>query len=418
MVDTYNFDERDIWAGRSGSPIETTHIDYDRRDIDFANEIGYYWPEENPFIAILMQVAKDTVGSTEFVWWDKDRPDWWTEMATDDDDGTGDYEGATNIIYLDEAHFINEKDLIKNVETGEVMYVKSIDREAGENDEDALTVERGVAEDTTANWGTGEVSADEGHEIIKLGNAMEENSLAPDTWAAQPKKRFNYVQTFRDPFDGSWDQSAEGVTAGPSERDRMRTEKLFEHRVNIERQVLFGERKEWIDTNNDVRRMTGGIIQFLEETSGTTVYDLGSTNNGVLTETEWRNFLSQGMKHGANTKLFLTSRAVAQRLDEHAAGRIKTTSEEETFGLKLNRYITTHGDVLISTTELFENYYGDMGLLLDIDNITLRALDGEDSTLKTNIQENDRDGWKDEYMTKMGLKLELAKTHAILEGVE
>ena len=412
MVTEINFGNRNIWESRSGSPVETTHIDYDRRDIDISSEIARYWPEETPFISILMQAAKNSVGSKEFIWWDKDRPEWWTELS--DSYTTGD-----TTIDVDDAHFLNEKDLIKNVETGEIMFITDIDMGGGTGSSDRLTVEREVTDDSASGWGTSEANSDgSDDEILKLGNAMEENSLAPDTWAEQPVKRHNYVQTFRTPFDGSNDVQGEGVKAGPSERDRLRREKLFQHRTDIERQILFGERRQWIDNENKIRRMTGGIIQFLEETTGVQVYDLASENNGVLTESEWRNFLSGAMKYGSNTKMFLTSRAVAQRLDEHAAGRIKTTSEEETYGLKLNRYITTHGDVIIVTTEMFENAYGSMGLLLDIDNLQFRPFDGEDSTLKTNIQEPDRDGWKDEYMTKAGLQVELAKTHAILEGVD
>ncbi len=417
MVTTIDFNGRNIWGPRSGSPVETTHIDYDRRDIDISNEIAYYFPEATPFITILMRAAKEPTNSLEFIWWDKDRPEWWTKLTVDDDDGTGDYNDSDDRLYVEDGSFLNPKDLIKNVDTGEIMFIEEINRGAGDDDEDELVVERAVSRDATASSGTEKADADEDHQILKLGNAMEEHSLAPDAWATQPVKRWNYVQTFRDPFEGSNDVEAEGKKAGPSERVRLRQEKLIEHRINIERQIMFGERREWIDTDNKVRRMTGGIIQFLKETTGVQVYDLASENNGILTEAEWRNFLSGAMKYGSKTKLFLTSRAVAQRLDEHAAGRIQTTSQEETYGLKLNRYITTHGDVIIATTELFEHAYGSMGLLLDIENIKLKPFDGKDSTLKTNIQENDRDGWKDEYMTKMGLKLKLPKTHAILEGV-
>lgn len=417
MVDTYEFNGRNIWGGSTGSPVQTTNIDYDRRDIDISDEIGYYWPEENPFVSILMQVAKETTNSTEFIWWDKDRPDWWTELTEDDDYDTGDYKADDDYLYVDEANFLNPKDLIKNVDTGEIYYIKEIDYDTPEDGVHELYVERAVTEDTTADWGTSKETASSGDELIKLGNAMEENSLAPKAWATQPVKRFNYVQTFRTPFSGSGDVLAERTTSGPQERNRLRQEKMFEHRVDLARQILFGERKEWIDDDNEVRRMTGGVLQFLRETSGTEIYDLGSENSGDLTESEWSNFCSGALKYGSNTKLFLTSRFVAQRIDEHARERLETTSQEETYGIKLNRYITTHGDVLIATTELFENAYGGMGLMLDVDNIRLRPFAGKDSTLRANIQENDRDGWKDEYMTKAGLQLELPKTHAILEGV-
>ena len=409
MADNTQFGNFNIWDGNDNSPIRTIDINEERRDIDISSEISRYWPEENPFISILMRASTNPVGSKRFSWWEKDRPEWWTEL-------TDDHTDSADTIEVDDAHFLNPKDLIKNVETGEIFFIKEI-AESGDNYE--LTVERAVTEDSASGWGTSAQASDgTDDEIFKLGNAMEENSRAPEAWATQPVKKHNYVQTFRDPFEGSNDAQSEGVRAGPDERQRLRREKLFEHRTNIERQIIFGERKEWYDSTEDkVRRMTGGIMQFLRETTGVTVYDLASENNGVLTETEWKSFLSEGMKHGSRNKLFLTSRMVAQRLDEHAASRIETTSGEEMYGLNLQTYLTTHGQVAIATTELFENAYGSIGLLLDIGNLEFRPFAGEESSLKTNIEENDRDGWKDEYMTKAGLKLELPKTHAILEGV-
>lgn len=412
MPDMIDFNGRNIWGPSSGSPVQTTNIDYDRRDIDISDEIAYYYPEATPFLAILMRVAKEATDSVEFIWWDKDRPEWWTNLSSS-------YDDSEDTIEVEDAHFLNKKDLIKNVTTGEVMFIEEIGYEDGSDGADELTVIREYGYDDTAETGTeAKSSTGDDDDIIKLGNAMEENSLAPETWATQPVKRFNYVQTFRDPFDGSADNQAEAKKAGPDTRARLRREKLVEHRINIERQMLFGERNEIIGDDNKVRRTTGGLLQFIEESNESGVYDLGEENNGILTEGEWRNFCSGALKYGNDTKLFLTSRHVASVLDMHAAGRIETTSGEETYGMTLSRYITTHGDVIIATTELFENFYGKMGIMIDIDNLKLRPFAGEDSTLKTNIQENDRDGWKDEYMTKMGLQVELPKTHYVLEGVE
>jgi hypothetical protein len=52
-----------------------------------------------------------------------------------------------------------------------------------------------------------------------------------------------------------------------------------------------------------------------------------------------------------------------------------------------------------------------------MDYIAYRPLAGRDTTLKTNIQNNDVDGWMDEYLTEAGLEVRLEKTHAILKGV-
>ena len=104
-------------------------------------------------------------------------------------------------------------------------------------------------------------------------------------------------------------------------------------------------------------------------------------------------------------------------INQFAAGRIQTTSGEETYGLKLKEFISFHGTLYIATSDTFDRDYSGMGVGLDIDSLRYRPYAGNDSTLRTNIQENDRLGWKDEYLTQASLMLRQEKKHAILSGV-
>ena len=65
---------------------------------------------------------------------------------------------------------------------------------------------------------------------------------------------------------------------------------------------------------------------------------------------------------------------------------------------------------------LLENIYDGYALGLDLKNLWYRPLQGRDTVLKTNIQANDEDGEKDEYITEAGLQLNLEKTHAVMYG--
>jgi hypothetical protein len=402
---TIDYNGRNIWGPSDGVPVTTYNIDYDRRDIDISSEISYLLPEATPFLTILMRASKVKTGSVEFVWYDKDAPSWWTKIDSS-------YIDSATTIEVTDASFLNPKDIIKNTVTGEVMFVSAVDTSVSPNE---LTVIREYGYDSVASTGT-QAAASNGEDdnIMKLGNAMEENSLSPDGHATQPSKNFNYVQTFRTPFDSSADNQAEGKEVGPDTRARLRKEQLIEHRIDIERQLMFGERNEVIDADNKIRRMTGGVTQFINSNS----YDIATENDGILTEQEWENFCEMGLNWGSKRKLFLTSPRVGSIINQFASGRIETTSGDDMYGMRLARYISFHGDVVIATTKLFENEYQSTGLMLDIGNISFRPFDGKDSTLKANIQENDRDGWKDEYMTKAGLQVELDKTHAILTGIQ
>src|SRR5690606_40300328 len=86
---------------------------------------------------------------------------------------------------------------------------------------------------------------------------MEEFSSAPETKVAQPVKEYNYTQIFRRPFDQSMTSEREALRTSETERARLRRDQALEHRLDIERALLFGERKE--DVANK-RRMTGGLL--------------------------------------------------------------------------------------------------------------------------------------------------------------
>jgi len=390
-----------IWGATDGAPVSSYHIDRDRRDIDISSDIYKLLPDANPFLVILMQARKNPVNSLEYIWFDEEPASWKTKVAS----SYGDDPGDTTIEVADGSIFV-AKDIAKNTRTGEILFITEVSN-------NTLTVERqyGYEEISSSHiGGTERASGAVDDYLLRLGNAMEENSRAPDTRAYQPIKLYNYVQTFRLPFDASNDVTHEGKATNEDERTRLRRIKAIEHRMDIERALLFGERNEHIASK---RRTTGGLMQFIK----TNYYDVGTSNQGILTEPEWENFCEMAFDWGSDRKLFICSRRVGSIINQFAAGRINTVSGEESYGLRLQEYQSFHGQIMIAPSKVFEKeYYGDMGVMVDIENIDYRPFAGEDSTLKMNIQEPDRDGWKDEYMTKVGSRVRLEKTHAVLKG--
>jgi len=399
MATDYN--GRNIWTATDGSPVTTYQVDSDRRAIDIASDIAQLMPEATPFLTILMKARKVPVNSQEFIWYDQDEQSWWTELASSYSAGTA---HTSDTISVADASFLRKKDLIKNASTGEIMRITDISGTT-------LTVDRGYGYDSAASSGTDAVaSTGSDDNIMRLSNAMEENSNAPGSYSTQPTKLWNLVHTFRTPFDSSLANQLEAKRAGEDPRTRLRKQKVIEHRLDIEKQITFGERYE--DLTNNIRT-TGGFIQYINSNS----YDVDSTNGGILTEAEWENFCEMAFDWGSPTKLFVTSPRVGSIINQFAAGRIDTTSEQETYGMKLAKYISFHGNVILATSKLFKKDYADTGLMIDIENIDYRPFGGMDSKLMTNIQDNDLLGWKDEYVTMAGLRVRKEKTHSIISGI-
>jgi hypothetical protein len=59
--------------------------------------------------------------------------------------------------------------------------------------------------------------------------------------------------------------------------------------------------------------------------------------------------------------------------------------------------------------------YGAYVFLVDLDQVKLRPL--RDTQLKENVQAPDYDGFKDEYISEIGLQVTHERKHALLTGV-
>ena len=405
MTEKYPGSNQNIWQSTDEAPVTSFAIDTQRRDIDVASDILELQPNETPFLVIGGRASKKPVTSLETVWYDDELAAWWT---TSDDDGTdGEILAATTEFDVDDVSIFKPKDIIKVARTGEVMMVESITG-------DEIKVKRGYSHESTggvdygteaANFYTSEHATEDADNLMRMGNAMEENSLAPEPRATQPGKLWNYVQTFRTPFSGSFDDLAEQKKTNENERTRLRRRKAVEHRLDLERALLFGEKKEVIA---DKRRLMGGLFQFLNDQ-----YDsVDITNN----QDNFESFLEDAFWYGSSQKLMLTSPRVGSEINKFARDKIQTRSGEDFYGLQISEYQSFHGRLFIATSQMFEKDYRDKAVVLDMENIDIMPYDGQDTTLSTNLQENDRDGWLDEYMTKMTMRVRLLKTHRVLEN--
>jgi hypothetical protein len=369
-------------------PVLTYDIDKDRRDIEVADDILRLVPDANPFLVVLSRARKKAVKSAEYKWFDEEPGSYWTQI----NNAAGYAAGVTDLV-VDDAAIFAAKDVVKCARTGEVMFVTAVSTTTN-----TVSVLRGYGT-------TGAAAMLDNDWLVRLGNAMEENSDVPAVKTGQPSKNYNYTQIFRTPFDQSMTSEAEDLKTSETERTRLRRNKSMEHRMDLERALLFGERKE--DVTNK-RRMTGGLFSFITSNN----YDSG----GALTEAKFEEYCEMLFTYGSKTKLFLCSPKVGSDINQFAAGKIQTRSGESTYGLRLREYQSFHGTLYLATTRVFEKDYAKMGLGIDMDYVWYRPLRGRDTKLRTNIQAPGLDGWQDEYLTEAGLEVRLEKVHGILSN--
>ena len=369
---------------RSNSPVTTFRKDSERRELNVSKVIKDLFPDETPFLAITNEVAKEMITSQEIIWYDQKPGDWWTQAPS----GAN---GTAAEITVNDSSIFRPRDLVKVTATGEVLLVNSIDETSGSN---KITVTRGYA-------GTSKAAITPGGWLMRIGNAMEQFSRAPEEKIVQPVRQFNFTQIFRTPFSESETSSREGVKTQENERKRLARLKLKEHVWDIERALIFGER--FLDTAGQ-RSTMGGFLYFL--------LDRVVDAQDKFSEEFFDEFLEEAFAYGAKKKLFVCSRRLVTLISSFAKDRIETMPEQETYGIRLKKYIHPHGDLILAPSYVFEKDYDYTGVVVDVDNVKYKVF--RDTTLVKNIQLPDEDGWRDEYKTEATLEVRLPQTHTVL----
>jgi hypothetical protein len=371
---------------------DTSAIKSDSRlVIDMANEIALLNPNEAPFVALSKRLTKKKADNAEYNWLERELQARWDAV----NNAAGYLVGDTAIV-VDNGAYFRVGMTVKVPRTGEVFLVTGVNV-------NTLTVVRGFGETTAA-------ALVDNDPLLIIGNVNEEGASAPADAGGNPVKVFNYTQIFRTPFAVTNTANASKVYGS----DKLLTQEQkingIAHRVDMERAFLFGERKEDL-TGTHPKRSTRGLLKFLANN----VVDAG----GALTETEFNNWLEGVFANGSDKKVLLAAPRVISVIDSWGAGKLQLVPEAKaTYGLHVTRYISSHGELLIVKQPLFEGaVYGGYAAAIDMANVGYRYLNGRDTALKTNIQANDVDGRRDEYLSEAGLEVKLPKTHGLLTGV-
>jgi hypothetical protein len=250
--------------------------------------------------------------------------------------------------------------------------------------------------------------------VWNIGPAQREGDTSRALLSTLEVELSNRTQIVRTPFGTTNTQSATDLYDG-NDFDYQARKSAIMHLVKLERILLWGQTSQVNVAGQPLRTMTG-IYQFVQ----TNRIDVG----GVLTESEFDAFCEVAFRYGgSDQKLLIASGRVIQAINNFSKEKMNTFSDDSTYGLDLHEYVSPFGRVLIAYHRQFVgDTYSGHGLLLDPDKIALRPLRGGKSSGNlairvTNIQANDEDSRKDEYLTECSLEFRNEKAHALLTGV-
>ena len=374
----------------------TTNIQQARRVVDMAKNIALLDPNDSPFVTFLKLAKQDVrVAKAPKIEWLEDDL---IGAATQVDNGSGiSISTSSTSIAVDDGSIFSVGDLISIPAYNLIYRITAIST----NTLTAIQFGTAVASGTIADNSV----------VLKMGNAMEENSQVPGIKTTQETACYNYTQIFRTPVSFSNTELATELYGG-KDRAYQRRKKALEHKRDIARAMYFGVKKE--DTTGATpRRTMGGLLSFLTES---TAFD---SSTQPLTYANFNKYVAQPVfSHGSKDKLLIAGPNLMNAINAWSEAKLVTEVDPAaTYGIRVKNLITGYGDLkVIYDPLLADGYHAGYGMVLDTDNIRYAYLQGRDTKLNTNIQAPDVDGVIDEYITECSLEVKLPKTHLLITG--
>ena len=373
-------------------------VSQDRRVIDMRDRLYMYDPDKSPFLTPLsMRAPAVRADSPEFKHLEDQPLPWW--------DTLNGALAATGTITVTNGAYFRAGDIVlipsSSMAGGEYAKVTSVSG-------NVLTATR----DYVGGTGTGGTAAT-GAYIAIIGNVNEENATVRQIKSTTESPISNYTQIIRTPFGASSTLGGSRLWGGadrPTQRRKFATQHAFE----VERAFIFGKKRETTGPNGHRERATGGLLSWI--TTNVT------NANGTLTDQTLESWAESLFRYGSSTKLVLGSRRFQTQLDMIAAGRLQVVPRADTYGVAMRRFVTGHGELLVSVSDMLERDYAGYAIAVDLEYVEKRYMNDEegrarDAMLRTNIQDPSADGWVDENLSEVGLHVKLESAHGILKGI-
>lgn len=251
-------------------------------------------------------------------------------------------------------------------------------------------------------------------DAVIAGNALMEGSDYAEFKYTKKAFLFNYVQIFKDSVELTEIQNA-SKSFGGNDRKFQQMKKAIEHKRGIEQAFLFGNKFEDL-SGAQARRGTGGLIN-----SG--ISNVTAITGGVITEADLETFCRTLFRYHptvvAPTKLFICNPVMLSAFTFWAKNALVIDQNEKTYGMRIARYRSAHGDLDIVKHWLLADFnaFSSYSFALDPTNVKYRYMAGLDTKFVTDTQPKSVTKTVDEYRTVCGLQVMQEKTHGILTGV-
>ena len=446
-----------LTAATTATGVSGTGVAPDQRRLfNFSDRIAELAPEESPFFVYLSKTAKLPTDDSLFRYLeDRSKISYTSREFFIDSSGDVTVSAGTNytITVDDNASSPASIDFLVK---GMVIAVRTIGDaalDAGYGNAilrvESAPVDNGA--DTTFLAKCISVSGTSGSDVISnnnrcqiIGTAYGEGTGSPDVFSEGIDDGFGYTQIFKTAAEISNTAYATQLRGYSNEFERVLAMKLREHKIDIERAMLFNQ-KARVDGIQYSEGLVGHIIKNSTFKAGNAAltYESGKayakqyatselTYDALLSDFE---VLFDPARGGSNERLALASLPVISYFNKMGNNSFSDASTASTqyqinmdelsgqFGHKLMEINTVHGSVYMVKEPLFRGHSSGLMLMADMSKLYYRPLVGNgvnrDTQVMTNVQNADEDLRKDMILTEAGLEVCLPESHYLInvEGV-
>jgi hypothetical protein len=282
---------------------------------------------------------------------------------------------------------------------------------------DTITVARGFAGNVTTPV-TIELTVDQ---VRLIGSAYAEGAGAADGIAGSPGRYLNYTQIFKSAFNQTNTAIATRYRTGDAfANDRKRA--MFRHSESLEMSALFGVAKEINGTafaSGEPTRTSGGLRYFLQTNQSVGV---GAISEDFFLDTLSRLFDYNAGGAGDQRIVMLGNGALnaIQKVVRDGSGiRINYEGQVKFYGMNLLQYRIPQGTFFLKTHPLMNTdpVFRNSMFVLNGRGFIVRPLKGRDTKIQTNIQANDADQRKDQWLTETGWEVQFERTQGYYGGI-
>ena len=423
-----------------------------RRLYNFGDRVADLAPEESPFFVYLSKVAKAPTDDPVFRYLENRNKINWTDrsflLAAAVNSGSAVSAGTSYSFTVDTSGGASVDWLIK----GMVFAVSTVDSTAGIG-HTIVRIESAVSDLGSSSSFTGKIidvsnSNVSGYNQLGddspcqvIGTSFEEGSGSPDVWSSELEDNYGYTQIFKTAAEMTNTAYATRYRGYSDEWSRIWADKLREHKVDIERAMLFGQKARQGGIQY-TEGLVGHILKNVNPTTDTSAfsYTSGSSyyRSSAQSEFTYDRLLSDlevifdPARGGSADKLVLCSLPVITFFNKLGDGafidtsigssnnmpyRMNFDSRQGAFGHSIMVIDTIHGKLNLVKEPLFRGIASGFMLMADMSQVAYRPLVGNgvnrDTQVMTNVQSADEDLRKDMILTEAGLEVTLSESHAL-----